>query len=138
MNAIEARFWPKVEKTDGCWNWRASTFRNGYGQFHNPGSTLAHRFSHELHRGPIPEGLVIDHLCRNRRCVNPKHLEPVSQAVNLQRGLTLNAAESAMTHCLRGHEFTALNTYLYRGRRSCRTCRREAARGRRAHQTEAA
>ncbi|MBP1241736.1 hypothetical protein ABID92_000436 [Frigoribacterium sp. PvP120] len=138
MKDAERRFWPKVDMGEGCWNWQASLLRNGYGQFHAPGTTLAHRYSYELHHGAIPEGLVIDHLCRNRRCVRPSHLEAVPQAVNLQRGETLNAAESALTHCLRGHQFNESTTYLYRGRRTCRPCRRDAARLRRVQLKESA
>jgi hypothetical protein len=66
-----------------CWTWMASRHSNGYGQFHAPTTTLAHRFSYEVHKGRVPEGLVIDHLCRNRACVRPSHLEAVTQQVNI-------------------------------------------------------
>ena len=75
--------------------------------------------------GPLPDGLVLDHLCRNRACVNPEHLEPVTQSVNLLRGETVNAAASARTHCINGHEFSPVNTRISpSGRRVCRSCGR--------------
>jgi hypothetical protein len=88
---------------------------------------LAHRMAYELARDPIPAGLVIDHLCRNKRCVNPSHLEAVEQRVNLLRGET----NSAKTHCINGHEFTPDNTYMWQGKRSCRACRRDSGKRRR-------
>jgi hypothetical protein len=76
--------------SDGCWNWTGALSRNGYGRFGpQAGLTVgAHRFAYELLVGPIPEGLDLDHLCRNRRCVNPAHLEPVGRSENLARGAT--------------------------------------------------
>ena len=92
------RFWSKVQKQEsGCWIWTGTRTRDGgYGQIRLPGlyapligpMRLAHRVAYELLVGPIPAGLVLDHLCRNRRCVNPAHLEPVTQRVNIQRGET--------------------------------------------------
>lgn len=85
-----ARFWAKVDRTtgDACWPWTARLDRDGYGTLKMPTgrSIRAHRFAYELLVGPIPEGLVIDHLCRNRRCVNPAHLEPVTAEENWRRG----------------------------------------------------
>lgn len=115
-------------KPNGCWEWTAGLFKkDGYGQFHNPGgSNLAHRAMYELVKGPVPEGLHLDHLCRNRKCVNPDHLEPVTCKENLHRGETVNAENKKKTHCIRGHEFTPENTYRYkRGSgftRKCKTC----------------
>ena len=79
-----------VLKTDedpetGCWNWLGHVKSNGYGYFRHPETTLAHRASWMMMRGPIPDGLTIDHLCRNKRCVNPSHLEPVTALLNVKR-----------------------------------------------------
>ena len=82
----EARFWSYVEKTDGCWEWTGAKDGDGYGHLTIAGRVVgAHRFAYELLVGPIPEGLEIDHLCRNRACVKPADLEPVTRAENLRR-----------------------------------------------------
>lgn len=121
---IEERFWPKVEKTDGCWNWMACKNHAGYGTVKYKGqSRLAHRLCYELLIGPIPAGLVLDHLCRNPACVNPAHLDPVTHQVNMSRG-----SFGTRTHCHKGHPFDAENTYRdpNRNRRVCRTCVNES------------
>lgn len=86
------RFWRMVETGPQCWNWRASTDGKGYGQFKVDGRGVqAHRFAYELMVEPIPEGLVLDHLCLNKRCVKPSHLEPVTFAENVRRGIAVSA-----------------------------------------------
>lgn len=121
--STEDRFWAKVEKTSDCWIWKGAKHGRGYGNFFASGYVLAHRFSYELARGPIPPGLTIDHLCRNRLCVNPDHLEAVTMRVNLLRGVGPSAVAARKTHCPRGHEYAGLNIYWTKdGRRKCRTC----------------
>jgi len=85
---------------------------------------VAHRISYELLKGDIPEGLDLDHLCRNRGCVNPDHLEPVTRKENLLRGNTIPAKHARKTHCPQGHEYTKGNTFISKsGSRHCRKCR---------------
>jgi hypothetical protein len=125
------RFMAKVERSeDGCWLWCASVTNRGYGRFRTKaqGEVFAHRFSYEIHVGPIPEGLHLDHLCRVRRCVNPEHLEPVTCRENLLRGDTLTAANAAKTHCPKNHPYDETNTYMNAGSRRCRTCKRDRQR----------
>lgn len=125
------QFNARIEKTDGCWNWVGVLRPDGYGLL---GGRRAHRLSYELHVGPIPDGLVIDHLCRNRGCVNPAHLEAVEHRTNTMRGTSPVVARAAQTHCVHGHELSGDNLYLHpkRGTRNCRTCLNATARARRA------
>jgi hypothetical protein len=131
MTVYAERFWSKVDvgNQDECWEWSGCRVR-GYGQFHigNRKRVRAHRFAYELLVGEIPEGLVLDHLCRNTACCNPAHLEAVTTRENILRGVGLAAANSRKTHCKNGHEFTPENTYSspseeQRGWRECRVCR---------------
>lgn len=105
---------------NGCWIYGGKLMNTGYGSIHVDGvPTLTHRFSYEVHVGPIPDGLHIDHLCRVRACCNPEHLEPVTQAENNRR------AARKLDHCKRGHAFDETNTYVSPdGMRQCRTCRK--------------
>lgn len=143
---LEQRLWAKVDKRgpDECWPWMASKDAGGYGLIGAWGSTRrAHRVAYTLEVGPIPEGLHLDHTCHGRSdcragrdcphrgCVNPSHLEPVTNAVNAERG---NGAlfQTSKTHCPRGHEYSLENTRLrlVRGKyigRNCRTCDRSRA-----------
>lgn len=137
MKSLRERFENKYvpEPNTGCWLWLSTINSSGYGEFWANGSwredgtrippVRAHRFSYEFFRGPIPEGLQIDHRCRTRSCVNPDHLEPVTNQENVRRGWA--SGERTVTHCKRGHELSGDNLYLAEGRRHCRTCRAERA-----------
>jgi hypothetical protein len=123
---VEQRFWRKLSLGEGCWEWLAGLTMDGYGQFHPRRGfpTHAHRYSYDLLVGPIPDGLDVDHLCRNRKCVNPDHLEPVTVKVNILRGTSPTANNARKTHCKHGHEFSVENTYWRpTGGRTCITCR---------------
>jgi hypothetical protein len=138
----EERFWERIEKdqSTGCWNFRARYYSRGYAQFSVSGNgsdgsqvrVYAHRYSWELHRGPIPAGLSLDHRCRNTICCNPDHLEPVSLKENVLRSNGVFALNARKAMCKRGHQFTPQNTYSKRpGERRCRTCRADQHRAKR-------
>ena len=103
----------------GCWLWQGPLTNAGYGRMswtafgRKEGG--AHRVSYVAHRGPIPAGLQLDHLCRNRACVRPDHLEPVTNRVNILRGESPSARAARATHCVHGHEFTPENTKVKTG-----------------------
>jgi len=111
---------------NGCWVWNGYT-KGWYANISVDGkSKKAHRVSYEAFVGPIPDGKQIDHLCRNKSCVNPTHLEPVSQRENILRSDSMPAKNVLKTHCYKGHEFTGENTYRDReGNRSCKACKKE-------------
>lgn len=126
-------FWSKVDKRspNDCWNWMCSTLPNGYGQAIHAAfaTTLAHRIAYELVVGQIPDGMQLDHLCRNHRCVNPAHLEPVSARENVLRGVGVCSINAKKTHCPKGHEYTPENTKLtHIGGRGCKACAAEKRR----------
>jgi hypothetical protein len=111
---------------DGCWVWTGATTGNGYGAISaGDGRTaVAHRVAYEHHVGKIPGDLVCDHLCRNRACINPGHIELVTSGENVLRGVGPTAVNKAKTHCLRGHPFSGRNLIITkRGWRQCRKCR---------------
>ena len=127
MATVEQRFWAKVLRPSlfECWVWTGTTNGRGYGRFgveHH--MVYPHRFSYELLVGPIPLKLTIDHLCRNRLCVNPSHLEVVTQQENILRGSGHAAINSQKSHCLRGHPLIGYNLIVPSvGKRKCRLCK---------------
>lgn len=132
LKSVAERFWEKVEISgpEDCWEWTACLNEDGYGLIsigqREPGKGHmrgAHRVSYELTSGEIPEGLELDHLCRNPSCVNPAHLEAVTHRENMLRGETLAAAQALQTHCKAGHPLAGRNLVPRSGRkRECRIC----------------
>lgn len=130
------RFAEKVDFSGVCWEWTACRHKKGYGQFRAGMMRQAHLWLWEQVVGPVPEGLELDHLCKNRGCVNPDHFEPVTHQVNIARSESNSVALKAVwarkhaerTHCSKGHEFTKENTMRYPGKRMCRTCNTAKAR----------
>jgi hypothetical protein len=126
----EERYWAFVEVAgpDDCWPWKGSLNPDGYGRFtaapgQRPKQSAAHRFGYEFQRGPIPRGLVIDHLCRNKRCQNAAHLEPVTHRENVLRGIGPTAMKARQDRCVNGHPYEPANFYTSKtGFRICRTC----------------
>lgn len=130
---VEGTLWEKLcrrftmSNVGGCWEWIGHIRRDGYGKFHYTRGEksidgVAHRLVYEHLVGEIPKGLVLDHLCRNRRCVNPKHLEPVTSAENCRRGVYPVAEKP---QCLRGHQLSDENVYrspTKPNHRRCRAC----------------
>lgn len=109
---LPARFWDKVRVLDdGCWEWQVGK-SEGYGRFciSHGNDAYVHRLTYEQLIGSIPDGLTVDHLCRNRACVKPAHLELVSNGVNVLRGVGPPACNARKTHCPRGHPYDLINT----------------------------
>jgi hypothetical protein len=119
------RFWSYVEKTTTCWNWTGATSK-GYGLLWMRGRRIrAHRYAWQEKRGPIPDGLQIDHLCRNRRCVKPSHLRVVDQRTNILCGDAPTAQNARKTRCPKGHGYIVRKNGRMGLQRQCLTCRRE-------------
>lgn len=136
---LPANMQNKIDVQDDCWNWIGAKNSRGYGSMSNGknGSMLAHRAAYTFTAGEIPEGLTIDHLCMNKACVNPAHLEPVTLAENISRRY------ADQTHCAKGHEFAGSNLrYSTKNdgheRRVCNACQREYAAAYRARRKVAA
>lgn len=148
---FEGNFWRSVVVLEDCWEWCGAYTRRGYGNLKRDGKTVrAHRASYEMYVGPVPEGLVLDHVCRNTRCVKPAHLRAVTQKQNVaakvwtvtpeQRSAQAKRASDAAhggwrppTHCRHGHEMVPQTTLTdRRGHRRCKTCAHNRYRVRRA------
>lgn len=132
MNPLD-RFWKKINKKDDCWVWTAGQDGHGYGMFFDSVKKVnvkAYRWSYENFIGLVPNNLQLDHLCRNRICVNPNHLEPVTQQENIKRGeagKNLIEMQLSKVLCPKNHKYDKENTYIRPdGGRGCRKCRAEA------------
>jgi hypothetical protein len=127
---IEDRIWDRVqEDPNGCWVWVGCVTAAGYGKIaagrsHEVRQHYVHRWVYEYVVGKIPAGLVIDHLCRNRRCCNPAHLQPVTDRENRRRGVAPHAINARKTHCKRGHALTEDNVQQEVRGRKCLKCKR--------------
>ena len=131
---INTKFWERVNKNSGCWLWTGGMGGrgSGYGRFYlgENKNIMAHRYSYELSKGSIPEGLVIDHICRVRNCVNPDHLRAITNEENILCGEGATAKNKRKTKCHRGHDYYPDNIYIQevktitgiKVKRSCKTC----------------
>ena len=119
MKPMKDRLKYELDINTECWNWTGCVGSSGYGHLSVDRKTVvAHRFSYEVHRVPIPVGLEIDHLCRNRKCINPTHLEPVTREENIRRA---NVKRKAKQMCKHGHALDGIRSRSIGGR-YCKTC----------------
>lgn len=134
--SLPAGFWARIDATGDCWEWTGKQTAKGYGQYTTRTKTWrAHRAAYQALVGPIPETLTLDHLCRNRLCVNPDHLEPIDNRTNILRGHSPSARHARQTACIRGHvDWTRLRD----GKRRCQTCHLNNGRASRAGHRPAA
>lgn len=129
------RIWDRIDVGDpaDCWPWKLSLSPQGYGQVGwwadgKNHMTTAHRAAWTAENGPIPAGLFVDHLCRNRQCCNPSHMELVTNVTNILRGEGASAQNARKSHCPSGHPYDESNTYISpKGDRRCRTCKQQKA-----------
>jgi hypothetical protein len=123
---LPSRIADRINTSGDCWLWTGYVESNGYGRVPFDGrSRWAHRVVYQLLVGEIPQGLELDHLCRNPRCVNPSHLEPVTHAENMRRSpIGAPQFHRTKTHCPQGHPYAGDNLVLFRGMRYCRECQR--------------
>ncbi len=126
----EANFWSQVNKTDNCWLWTGFVNKRGYGEYASPYLTtrLVHRIAYGLIKGELPD-MPLDHMCREKTCCNPAHLEPVSNLTNVRRS-NIGQHWANKTHCPKGHAYDEENTIRYKGSRTCRECKNKANRER--------
>lgn len=128
--ALPSKFWDRIYFAGNCWLWKGATNR-GYGRFHvsRGKQRPVHRMTWEVINGPVPSGKNLDHLCRNKTCVNPSHLECVPIAVNALRGNSPHAQHARQTHCFLGHPLSGENLFINsRGNRVCLICNRSRRR----------
>ncbi len=118
------KFWSRVKKSNNCWEWTATLDGRGYGKCYWKHKQLSsHIISYQLMVGDVPEGLELDHLCRNKKCVNPDHLEAVTHRENMLRGFAPSAIHARKTHCPQGHLYNGINLITYGTNRKCRICK---------------